>query len=1224
MRRPCPTSSWALKDTRAAFAHFIAWGFVLAVLLLSPRAFAQSLSLDLPTQSSTIAGRVCQDVDGDGLCSPDEPGLANVRLVLATGREVRTDASGRYHLTGVDSRLPDTTDGLHLRPGRHLLKVDSRGLPTASRVVPKAATVEVPWGAAVLQDFAIRLPPVPPSAPASKLPARPPEARVAPEGVRFLITGQAAAGARVRVADVDATVDAFGAWQMTVPLQPGLNAVSVTTASSAGEVGIFQHLFDVVRRGQSGWLVIPREVTRVGTVKGLSSDAAPLPTGDTRVWVEAPPGTRLTSTGTALTVGPDGRASLALRLVTGRNAVSLSLHPPGRPASTVTLVLEARAQAFAVGLLDVEASVAPAGGGFRLRGRGAVHGEAQVGPVQVVGELDLRDTDLRQLSDAPLVDWLRPRQLERFDRWRDPDLSPSEWGDASLSLTPNPSGGRLRVEARHEQYGRAGFGTYRALQQDREVGRYHRPLFGPYAEVEKQLGELRVGVDAFAGGLVDPTRGLAAVPAHEELRATGGSLYYLGGNTVAEGSELVRVEVRDGVTGLPLGEQHLIRGRDYDIDYLAGRILLARPLSMLTGASLLRTDALTQAPEPVLVVDYAVLRSGDPRDTLGGEAWARWRDSSVGLSAVRERRQGAPFQLLSGRGKTRLGAYSLIAEAASSRGLAVEPGVFGVSDDGGLSFLRPAGTLDDHGGAVGLRVSGPSPFAPGGTVDAAWRERSKGFSDGAHLEAARFRQLSLRATQPVGPLGITLLGDERRSADPRLPFEDVPFAARTLGASVGYQDDGPWGVRLEVRDGWLRASEVAGSGEVLEGGRASAGVAGHYTVAPGVVVSAGHRQRLFEHGAGPGRRDDTFTSAGVDLELGNDAAVGVKGGWGPQLGPQAWLDARMRRGPEVYYGGYSVDVDGPDFGAARAVTGARTEVGDGTTVFVEDVSAHDATAMRLARAVGFQHAVLNGFSVGARYERGVRHPLDIDSDLTRDVASVSAQWLRERVRADLRAEVRHEEGTPARGVLAPGQSGPAPVDRTQVVLALAAEALLMRDVTASGRLDFAHTAGLGGLEARFAEGFAAVAWRPGPWLVVARYGLTRELSPGARSAFGDRTLQTLSLMPAVRVGDRLAVAAGLHAGRSSLGDSARWVWTGTLRPSVRVVGGLEVALEAARRTSAADGQGLSSFRTEVAYRLDERLRVALGYTVLGFSGLGLGADSVDAPDRLYLRAELAY
>nr|WP_244238897.1 flagellar motor protein [Corallococcus carmarthensis] len=1191
---------------------------VLVLLLLSSVASAQALSSDLPTQASTIAGRVCVDVDGDGLCGPDEPGLADVRLVLSTGREVRTDAFGRYHLTGVDSRVPDLTDGPHLRPGRHALKVDPRSLPPSSQVVPRTATVEVPWGAAVLQDFAVRSPPTRASAPPSAAPGSPPEARIANGGLRFVISGKASPGDRVRAGDVDATVEDSGAWLATVPLQPGRNVIAITTTSPGGAVEFAQHTFDVVRRGERGWLVIPRERNRLGAVRGLSADA-PLPAGDTFLRLEVPPGTEVTSSDTILHAGPDGEVRLPVRLVPGRNTLPITLAPPSQPASTVTVSVEASAQPFVVGLLDMEASIAPAGGGFRLRGRGALHGEAQVGPVQVVGELDLTDTDLRQLNDAPLADWLRPRLPERFDRWPDPDLAPAEWGDASVSLTPNPAEGRLRLEARHEQYGRAGFGTYRALLQDREVGRYHRPLFGPYAELREQLGPVRVGMDVFAGGLVDPTRGLAATPAHEELRATGGSLYYLGGGIVAEGSELVRVEVRDGVTGLPLGEQHLIRGRDYDIDYLAGRILLARPLSFLTGASLLRTDALTEAPEPVLVVDYAVLHSGDPRDSVGGEAWARWRDSTVGLSAVRERRLGAPFQLLSGRGQTRLGGYSLLAEAASSRGFAVDSSVFGVSDDGGLSFLRPMGTQDDHGGAVGLRLSGPGVLGPahGGAVEAAWRERSRGFSDGAHLDAARFRQLSLRVAQPVGPVELTLLGDERRSADPRLPFEDTPFGARTLGAAVAYERD-DWGARVELRDSWLRATDVPGEGDALEGGRTSLGVAGHYALTSRLTLSAGHRQRLHERGEGLGRMDDTFTSAGVDVRLDDDASVGLKGGWGPELGPQAWLDARVRHGQETYYGGYSVDVDGPDFGAGRAVTGARTEVGDGTTVFVEDVSAHDAMAVRRARAVGFQWAAgKSGFSAGARYERGVRNPLDIASDLTRDVASVSAQWLRERFRADVRAELRHEEGTPALGT-----SGP--VDRTQVVLALAAEAQLLKDVTASGRLDFAHTAGREGLEARFAQGFAALVWRPGPWLVVARYGLTRELSPGARFYFGDRMLQTVSLMPAVRLGERLSVASGLHVGRSSLGESSRWVWTGTLRPAVRVVGGLEVAVEAARRTSAADDQGLSALRPEVAYRLDERLRVALGYTVLGFSGLGLEAESEDAPDRLYLRVEVAW
>lgn len=1192
---------------------------LLALLLLASVASAQSLSSDPATQASTIVGRVCVDADGDGRCGPDEPGLADVRLVLATGREVRTDAFGRYHLTGVDSRVPDLTGGPHLRPGRHALKVDPRSLPSASQVVPRVATVEVPWGAAVLQDFAVRPPPTLPHAAPTPAASRPPEARAADPGkLRFLISGQATPGDRVRAGDVDATVEDSGAWLATVPLYPGQNVVGITTTSPDGAVEFTQQSFDVVRRGEHGWLVIPRAKVRLGAVRGLAP-GAPLPTGDTFLRLEVAPGTQVTTPEAQLVAGPEGEVRVPVRLAPGRNTVPLSLAPPRRPGSSVSVTVEARAQPFVVGLLDVEASLAPAGGGLRLRGRGAVHGEAQLGPVQVVGELDLTDTDLRQLDDAPLADWLRPRMPERFDRWADPDLAPAEWGDTSVSLTPNPAEGLLRLEARHEQYGRAGFGTYRALLQDREVGRYHHPLFGPYAELREQLGSVSVGLDAFAGGLVDPTRGLAATPAHEELRATGGSLYSLGGGSVAEGSELVRVEVRDGITGLPLGEQHLIRGRDYDIDYLAGRILLARPLSFLTGASLLRTDALTQAPEPVLVVDYAVLHTGDPRDSVGGEAWARWRDSTLGVSAVRERRLGAPFQLLSGRGQTRLWGYSLLAEAASSRGLAVEPAVFGVSDDGGLSFLRPVGTQDDHGGAVTLRLSGPGVLGPGagGSVDAAWRERSRGFSDGAHLDAARFRQLSLRVTQPVGPVALTLMGDERRSADPRLPFEDTPFGARTLGAAVAYERDAG-SVRLELRDSWLRATDVPGEGAALEGGRTSLGVSVSRMLTSRLTVSAGHRQRLHERGEGLGRMDDTFTSAGVDLNLDDDTSVGVKGGWGPELGPQAWLDARVRRGKETYYGGYSVDVDGPDFGLGRAVTGARTEVGDGTTLFVEDVSAHDAQALRRARAVGFQSAVgLSGFSVGARYERGVRHPLDLASDLTRDVASVSAQWLRERFRADVRAELRHEEGTPARGA-----SGP--VDRTQVVLALAAEGQLMKDVTASGRLDFAHTAGREGLEARFAEGFAALVWRPGPWLVVARYGLTRELSPGARFAFGDRVLQTVSLMPTVRLGERLSVASGLHVGRSSLGASSRWVWTGTLRPSVRVLGGLEVAVEAARRTSAADDQGLTALRPEVAWRLDERLRVALGYTVLGFSGLGLEAESEDAPDRLYLRAEVAW
>jgi hypothetical protein len=1194
---------------------------LLGAVALGPLgAAAQGLTADTASLASTIAGRVCRDVNGDGRCGPEEPGLPDVRLVLTTGREVRTDARGRYHVNGVGARVPDATGGLHLRPGRQRLKVDARSLPAATRVSPEAATVEVPWGAVVLQDFAVR--DVAVSAPPVVLSyaAAPPVAElVAGEGaVRFLVAGQAAPGDRVTVSGVEAEVDAEGAWRASVPLVAGENGLAITATAPDGAVRLFRQRVDVVPR-DGGWLVAPRPVEPAGSLQLPAGRDAPAASGTTRLRVAAPEGTRVRTPEGERVVGPEGSVEVQVVLEPGPNAVPLHLEAPGESPREETLEIAATARPFAVGLLDVEATWAPADGDVQLRGRGSAHAELRLGELDLVGELDLRDTDGRTLNGASPPDWLRPRLPERFERAPDLDLTPAEWGDDSVSLTPNAPEGRLRLEARHEQYGRAGLGTYRALLHDREVGRYHRPLFGPYVELKTEQAEdtqARAGVDAFGGSLADPSRLLAAVPAHEELRATGGSLYYLGAVSVAEGSELVRLEVRDGVTGLPLAERHLVRGRDYDIDYFSGRILLARPLSFLAGESWLRTGAPTEAPEPVLVVDYAALRPADARDTAGGEVWAEWRGARLGLGAVREGREGKPYTLYTGRASAAVGAYTVLAEVATSRGTAVEAGFFGVSDDGGLSFLRPRAELGTGGEALTLRVRGPGPLEQG-SVDAAFRLRGQGFSDGAHTEATLFRQSSLRVRQPVGRLRLTLLADERRSADPREPFADAPFAARTVGAGVGWEE-ARWGVRLEVRDSRLSAAEVAGVGPALFGGRTSAGVAGSLRLLGRMELRAAHRQALALHGEGRGRVDDTFTSAGVDVDVARDTRVGVHGGWGPELGPRAWANVESRSGQEVYYGGYSVDVDGPDFGAGRTLTGARTELPDsGTALFVEDVGAHDATAVRLARAVGLQQRVTGGFSVGARYERGVRSLLDVDSALKRDAAGVFGQLVLERLRVDGRVELRREEGTPERGALAP-------VDRVQAVVALAAQAELREDVTASGRVDFAHTAGAEALEARLVEGYAAVAWRPGPWLVVARYGLTRELLPGARAAFGDRALQVFSLLPAVRLGERLSVAAGLHAGRSSLEESVRWVWTGTLRPAVRVVGGLEVGAELARRTASPEGERLTAVRAEVAYRVDERLRLATGYTLLGFSGLGLTADSLENQDRLYLRAEVAY
>ena len=81
------------------------------------------------------------------------------------------------------------------------------------------------------------------------------------------------------------------------------------------------------------------------------------------------------------------------------------------------------------------------------------------------------------------------------------------------------------------------------------------------------------------------------MPSREEFRGTGGSLYFLRVQDVLEGSERIRIEVRDKASGLVTGVTHLRPTVDYDIDYLQGRVLLSDPLDATTSDGLLVRNA---------------------------------------------------------------------------------------------------------------------------------------------------------------------------------------------------------------------------------------------------------------------------------------------------------------------------------------------------------------------------------------------------------------------------------------------------------------------------------------------------------------------------------------------------------------------------------------------------------------------------------------------------------
>jgi hypothetical protein len=279
-------------------------------------------------------------------------------------------------------------------------------------------------------------------------------------------------------------------------------------------------------------------------------------------------------------------------------------------------------------------------------------------------------------------------------------------------------------------------------------------------------------------------------------------------------------------------------------------------------------------------------------------------------------------------------------------------------------------------------------------------------------------------------------------------------------------------------------------------------------------------------------------------------------------------------------------------------------------VFVEDVAAHDANALRLSRAVGLSQGIGAGLEVTGRYERGVRTLLDVEPALVRDAGGVTVTWVRERVRAFGRAELRFERG--------------AAVSRVQRLAGGGGEVELLPSLRGSLRVNYSDTTNAQALEARLFEGSAGLAWRLEGGMVVLRYSVERELPPLARAGFAEKGLQVVSLMPSLRLGQRFAVAAGAHAGWSYAAGNSALVLSGSLRPSVKVVAGLELAAEVARRSAAPDGGELTALRGEAGYRLNEQMMLAVGYTAFGFSGLGFSSDAADSRDRVYLRAELAY
>ncbi|MGE0623549.1 MAG: OmpA family protein [Pseudomonadales bacterium] len=268
----------------------------------------------------------------------------------------------------------------------------------------------------------------------------------------------------------------------------------------------------------------------------------------------------------------------------------------------------------------------------------------------------------------------------------DPDYHYPTFGDDSTVAELAPTQGKLYLKLdRNDSYGL--WGNYRVAYAENELARVDRGLYGGQGHYESlattTFGDKRLVVDGFAA---EP----GTIPSREEFRGTGGSLYYLHHQDILIGSESLHIEVRDKVSGLVTGVVNLAPSTDYDVDYLQGTVLLAKPLAATVSDSLLVRTGSDSGDEAYLVVRYEYTPGFDEVDALsvGGQAHYWLTDRfKVGMMASENSNDDSQFEssLKAGDVTYRLSAGSWVkVQGGWSEGLQAQSLS---SADGGYGFL---------------------------------------------------------------------------------------------------------------------------------------------------------------------------------------------------------------------------------------------------------------------------------------------------------------------------------------------------------------------------------------------------------------------------------------------------------------------------------------------------------------------------------------------------------
>jgi len=590
----------------------------------------------------------------------------------------------------------------------------------------------------------------------------------------------------------------------------------------------------------------------------------------------------------------------------------------------------------------------------------------------------------------------------------DPDYYYPTFGDDSVVQEMAPSMGKFYVRlGKNDDYGQ--WGNFKVAYMNNELAQVDRGLYGANAHYQSDettgFGERRLSVDAFAA---EP----GTIASREEFRGTGGSLYFLQRQDILAGSERVRIEMRDKVSGTVTSVLQLTPILDYDIDYLQGRILLAEPLAATASDNLLIRSGAVSGDETHLVVRYEYTPGFDDIDALstGGQAHYWFGDHvKVGVTAnVNE--QGDDDSSLEAVDLTyrwSTGSWVKV-QQASSEGLVALPQL---SNDGGFEFTGydPASFVNAEADADRADISigfGDFVSFSDGALTMYVQEAEAGYSAPGMTALTDTKMYGGTFSLPIG---------ERFSFGAKIDnrIQEQGIETRAQEINVGYNFGEHWNLRAGYRederiDGSIIVPLTQEQGEradaVVQLGYDAKSTWDAYVFSQDTLSTTGDRRENSRFGMGGSYRFSD--KVGIDIEV-SDGDLGAGGRLGTNYAHSDHTSMYLN---------YALENERTENGLpsgrgneGNLVAGIKSRIADSTSVFLEERYQHNKAMTGLTHGTGINFAPTQAWSMGFTTDIGILQDVETGAETDRVAGGVQVGYSTQDLQISSGIEFRSDD-----------------------------------------------------------------------------------------------------------------------------------------------------------------------------------------------------------------------